>query len=194
MITTVGIGAYIGGSLELTDNDVLLQAAGSILPNEARHDTYLRTGAGASPFPTPYETALTALWAFNLAQMFIIECPEQLPNQVALPKLNLTSPTPPTNLQPPTPDGTVLTFAFDPSTFFVPVSPGTQLYVAFVNQISDPVFAPLTSTGTGTGTVPVPDGIGGVAFAVLTTFAGGLTAQQLSSFGTLAGPAEVALA
>ena len=172
----------------------MLQTAGSILPNEARHDTYLRDGAGASPFPTPYDTALTALFAYNLAHMFVVSCPQELPGQVLLPKLNLTSPMPPENLQPPTPAGTTLNFAWDPSQFFVNVDPNAPLYIAFINQVSPPVFEEVTKTGTGTGTVAVPDAIGGIAFAVLSTFSGGLSAMDLSLFGTLAGPAEVALA
>lgn len=59
MITTVGIGAYLGGALSLTDNPNLLTTAAAILTNEARHDSYLRAGIGASPFPTPFDTSLT---------------------------------------------------------------------------------------------------------------------------------------
>jgi len=47
--------------------------------------------------------------------------------------------------------------------------------------------------GSGKGSVPVPKGVEGIAFAVLTTFSQGLNETQLTSFGTLAGPAEVAL-
>lgn len=43
------------------------------------------------------------------------------------------------------------------------------------------------------GSVALPDGVAGVAFAVLTTFSGGLTAAQLTQYGTLAGPALVAV-
>lgn len=100
---------------------------------------------------------------------------------------------PPLNLQPPTPAGTVLSFAWNPSTFFTAVDPSAPLYIAFINQVLPPIFEQLTITGTGMGTVPVPAGAAGAAFAVLTTFSGGLTEIQLSSFGTLAGPAEVVL-
>ena len=193
MVTTVGIGAYLGGSTLLTDNTTLLSTAGSIVTNEARHDAYLRTGAGASPFPTPYDTALTAVWAYSLASMFIVSCPDPLP-LVPLPKLMAVSPMPPNNLQPPTPAGTKVTFHWDPSTFFVSVDPSAPLYIAWINQVSPPVFEEVSSCGTGCGTVPVPNGVGGVAFSVLTTFSGGLDPMQLSQFGTLAGPAEVALA
>ena len=188
-ITSVGIGAYIGGSTGLTDNDDLLTKAGSILTNEARHDAYLRTGAGASAFPTPYDTSLTALWVYNLANQFIVSCPDPL-DIVSLPKLSFQPDPMPPQLPPPAAPAT-LTFSWDPKTFFVPVAEGAPLYVAYINQISNPIFVPVSSTGVGTGTVPVADGVGGVVFAVLTTFSGGLSAVQLSEFGTLAGPVEI---
>ncbi|KAI9689280.1 MAG: hypothetical protein M1820_010164 [Bogoriella megaspora] len=194
MITSVGIGAYLGGSELINDNPTLEEASGSILTVEARHDAYLRTGLGASPFPTNFDTGLTANWAFNLAQQFIVSCPQQLSGVIQLPKLNVTSPKPPPNLQPPVAPGTTVSFAWDPSTFFVPVDPNAQLYIAMVNQnVSAPIFQSVTSTGTGTGNVQVPQNVNGTAFAALTTFSGGLSLNDLSSFGTLAGPAEVVL-
>jgi len=193
MITTVGIGAYLGGSELLIDNAVLEEAAASILTVEARHDAFLRGGVGASPFPTTFDTGLTAVWAFNLAQMFIVECPMQLPI-IQLPKLMLTSPAPTPNLQPPVPAGTTLTFEWDPSKFFVTVDPNAPLYVAMVNQnVSAPIFEKITKTSASTGTAPVPAGASGAVFACLTTFSGGLTLNDLTKFGTLAGPVEILL-
>lgn len=194
MITSVGIGAYLGGAELLADDPILEVASASILTVEARHDAYLRTGVGASPFPTTFDTALTAMVAYNLAQMFIVECPQQLPLTI-LPKLTLESPTPPSNLQPPTPAGTLLKFTYDPSTFFVAVAPGTPLYIGLINMVTNVTYTEVTSCGTGCATIPVPEGASGAAFAVLTTFptADALTEDQLSSFGALAGPAEVIL-
>ena len=188
----VGIGAYLGGSTLLTDNTNLLTTAGSILTNEARHDAFLRSNVGASSFPEPFDISLTATFAYNLAQAFIVSCPQQLPITI-LPTLNLTSPMPPPTLQPPTPAGTTLNFAWDPTKFFVSVSPTAPLYIALINANNPPIFQQVTTTGTGTGSVPLPPGVAGVAFAVLTTFSSGLDENQLTSFGTLAGPAEVVL-
>ncbi|KAL8710162.1 MAG: hypothetical protein Q9220_005245 [cf. Caloplaca sp. 1 TL-2023] len=192
MITSVGIGAYLGGASLLTDDPDLLTAASSILTVESRHDAYLRAGVGASPYPTAFDTALTALFAYNLAQMFIVSCPQQLPI-VLLPKLTLVSPMPKSDLQPPTPAGTVLTFNFDPATFFVKVDPNAQLYIGMVNMVTNVTFVEATSCGTGCVTAPVPEGAAGAAFAVLSTFSGGLNLNQISEFGALAGPAEVVL-
>lgn len=191
MITSVGIGAYLGGASQITDNPMLETASGSILTVEARHDAYLRAGVGGSPFPTAFDTALTSVFAYNLAQMFIVSCPMQLPI-VILPKLMLTAPAPSPNIAP-VPAGAQLTFKYDPSTFFVNVDPNAPLYIAFINQVTNTTFAETSSCGTGCANVNVPEGLGGAAFAVLTTFSGGLNEDQVSQFGALAGPAEVIL-
>lgn len=191
---SVGIGAYLGGAELVADNDAILAAAGSILTVESRHDSYLRSGVGGSPFPSPFDTGLTALWAFNLAQMFIVECPQQLPNQVALPKLTATAPAPQPHLQPPVAAGTQIDFKWDPSTFFVSVDPTQPLYIAMVNQnVNTPIFLEVQNLdfNGGTGSVALPAGVTGAAFAALTTFSSGLTLNDLSQYGTLAGPAEV---
>lgn len=196
MITTVGIGAYLGGAMLIMDNPALLTEAASILTVEARHNSYLRYGAGASPAPSPFDTSVPALWAYNLAHTFVVSCPQELPNPpfVLLPKLQLTAPSDSnaipqlSALQTPVAAGTTLAFKWDPSTFFVSVDPSAPLYIALVNQVAAPTFLQLTMTGTGSGTVALPSGLGNAAFAVLTTFSGGLNATQLAQFGTLAGP------
>ncbi|KAL9584605.1 MAG: hypothetical protein Q9212_002010 [Teloschistes hypoglaucus] len=192
MITSTGIGAYLGGASLLTDDPALLTAASSILTVEARHDAFLRAGVGASPFPTAFDTALTAVYAYNIAQMFIVSCPKQLP-LVILPKLTFVGPTPKSNLQPPTPAGTLLTFSFDPSTFFVKVDPKAPLYIAIINMVTNITFIEAIKVNANTVTVPVPKDTAGAAFAVLTTFSGGLNETQLTQFGSLAGPAEFVL-
>jgi len=196
MITTVGIGAYLGGASLIMDNKDLLTSAAAILTVEARHDSYLRAGAKGSPFPTPFDTALPALWAYNLAHTFVTSCPMELPNPpfVLLPKLQLLTPydssavPDPAALQKPVAAGTTLTFKWDPSTFFVSVDPNAPLYVALINQNAPPMFMELTMTSAGEGTIALPANLGNAVFAVLTTFSGGLTSTDLANYGTLAGP------
>lgn len=61
-----------------------------------------------------------------------------------------------------------------------------------VNQnVSAPVFEQVTVTGMGSGSVVVPEGLAGAVFACLTTYAGWLTMNDLTSYGTLAGPTEI---
>lgn len=74
LITTTGIGAYLGGADLIMDNPSLLTMAASILTVEARHDAYLRAGLKQSPFPKAFDTPLTATWAYNLVQAFIVSC------------------------------------------------------------------------------------------------------------------------
>ena len=95
--------------------------------------------------------------------------------------------------RPPTAAGTTLTFSFDPKSFFVKVDPNAPLYVGFLNSITNVTFVEATKASATSVTAPVPEGATGVAFAVLSTFSGGLSGNQLSEFGTLAGPAEVVL-
>ncbi len=194
MTNSVGIGAYLGGGALLTDDPILLTAASSILTVESRHDSYFCAGVGASPFPTAFDTASTATFAFNLAQMFIVSCPMQLPI-ITLLKLTLKAPTPPPTLQPPTPAGTELQFTYDPTNFFTPIKATTPLYIGLINMVTNVTYTEVSSCGDNCAQIPVPEGTAGAAFAVLTTFSGdaALSEDQLTSFGTLAGPAEVVL-
>ncbi|MCJ1483190.1 hypothetical protein MMC06_003357 [Schaereria dolodes] len=191
MITSVGIGAYLGGATLLMDDPTLLTSASAILTNEARHDSYLRDGLSASPFPSPFDTALSAVFAYNLAQQFIVSCPTPLPI-IILPKLNFTSPAVTPHLTPIL-AGTDLDFVWDPAEFFIDLEGNTPVYVALINGVGLPVFALAGKASDGKGSVPVPSGAGNVAFAVLTTFPGGLDGNGLTNYGTLAGPAEVVL-
>lgn len=124
--------------------------------------------------------------------MFVVSCPPQAQLPITkLPKLTLASPAPNPKLQPPVGAGTVLEFTWDPSSLFVPVGADEDLYIAMVNQnVSSPVFEKVDKVGPGNGTVTVPTGVSGAVFACLTTFEGGLTLDDLSSFGTLAAPVE----
>lgn len=193
LANTYHSGAYLGGAPLVADSDMILTAAASILTVESRHDAYLRAGVGGSPFPTPFDTAISALWADTLAQQFVVSCPMQLPI-TPTPKLTVTSPAPQPHLMPAPAPGTMVEFKWDPSTFFVSVDPSTPLYIAMVNQnVEAPIFQQVQNLdfAAGTGSVPLPEGVAGAAFAALTTFSGGLDLTALSQYGTLAGPAEI---
>ena len=145
----------------------------------------------------PYDTALTGIFAFNLARPFVTWCPNSaslsdwLPP--VLPPLTLLSPVSSVDLQPATSPGTLLKFSWDPSTFLYEIKPSTQLYVTLLNQISNPAPIPIQLTGNNTGSVPVPTGFGGVAFAVLGVPDGYDKLTNSTNFKVLAGPALVAL-
>jgi hypothetical protein len=100
-ITTVGIGAFIGGAEHLTDNAVVSETAASILSVEGRHSAFLRGGLGASPFSSSFDTGLSPTWAYNLAQQYVVGCPlNQTLGLPILPRLNVTS-IPPLNISAP---------------------------------------------------------------------------------------------
>lgn len=191
LITSTGIGAYLGGGLLIMDNPQLLTAASSILTTEARHDAYLRAGLGQSPFPRPFDTPLTADWAYNLAQPFIVNCPQQLAFPV-LPALSVAAPQYPASIADPVAPGGTIAFTWTGTT--VPVTATQALYVALIaGPVQPPVYVPLTRTGTSSGSITIPAGQNGTFFGVLTTFSGGLNTTQLTATGTLAGPAVFAI-
>jgi hypothetical protein len=53
----VGVSAYLGAAASIV-NPGYLEAAGSILTIEARHNSYIRTFLSESPFPTSFDTQL----------------------------------------------------------------------------------------------------------------------------------------
>lgn len=191
LITTTGIGAYLGGATLIMDNPTLLTIASSILTVEARHDAYLRAGLNQSPFPMPFDTPLTADWAYNLAQAFIVHCPQQLSFPI-LPTLSIApSEAPASILDPIAQHGTV---NFTWTTTSKPVSQGTPLFIAVIaGPQQPPTYIPLTQSSATSGSITVPSTVNGTIFAVLTSVSGGMNTTELTSTGTLAGPVVFAV-
>lgn len=191
LITTTGIGAYLGAAQLISDNSALLTAAASILTVEARHDAYLRAGLGQSPFPRPFDTPLTATWAYNLAQPFVVHCPQQLSFPV-LPALSIAPPEAPASIAGPIPQGGTINFSWTATS--VPVTATQALYIAIIaGPVEPPTYVPLTRSGANAGSIKVPTGQNGTYFAVLTSFSGGLNTTELTATGTLAGPQVFAI-
>lgn len=191
LITTTGIGAYLGGADLLMDNPALLTMAGSILTVEARHDAYLRAGLKQSPFPKAFDTPLTATWAYNLAQAFIVSCPQTLPFPL-LPTLSIAPSQAPASILDPIAQNATVDLTWTGTS--TPVAAGTPLYVALVSgPLQPPTFVNLTSTGSMAGSFVLPGGLDGTFFAVLTTFSGGVNTTVLTTTGTLAGPVVFAV-
>ena len=175
------------------DNIPLLTVGSSILPVEARHNAALRYGQPSrpSPFPTAFDTALTAAWAYNLAVPFVDSCPQKL-NLPVFPALNLTSPVP---LPPMSPNAanrpSNVTFKWDANKVS---NRKKTLYFAWVNSVTNVTFIAAQTCGSGCGTSVVPAAVNGTAFVILTdTNDLSHTPTQLTD-NTLAGPAEVVLA
>jgi hypothetical protein len=163
----------------------LQTVAASILSVEARHDAIVRNGMGASPFPTNVDVPLSSIWAYNLAQKYITSCPQQLPINI-LPQLTFDGMS-----------GSTLSFRWTPNANNFPAptgAAGQDVYLAMIHaNVSDPIYQQLQTTGQGQGTVQLPEGLSGVMYAALTASSGDLTYHELTTTGTLAGPAQLVL-
>jgi hypothetical protein len=192
IITSVGIGAAIGLADRLAVTDPLLvKSVSSILAVESRHDAFFRHIEGEVPNPTPFDTGISDLWAYNFALSFIVpgSCSVEVPLPI-LPTLTVSNVTDssPTN---ETTNGSLQEFTWDPTQMTFVAEAGKQLLVGWVNQLDVPVYTPLNITVKGQGTAPVPQEMNGVVFAVVTT-------QQPDNvndlaLATLAGPVAVKL-
>jgi hypothetical protein len=154
-------------------NPGLQQNIASIITVEARHDAFFRISGGVIPNPAPFDTGLTAAWAYNLAQPFIVpgSCPS-LPLPI-LPALTVSA----------NPGATMAQIEFDPSQ----VDATKPLFVGWVNQANAPVYTALNLSAPGKGNAAMPPNLENVAFVALARDQFGIV-DDLSS-GTVAGPA-----
>jgi hypothetical protein len=80
LVENVGVGAYLGGATLLND-PVLLDAAGSILTIEARHQTVLNILASGSAIPQSFDIALSPSEVLAIAGGFISGCDIGIPGE-----------------------------------------------------------------------------------------------------------------
>jgi hypothetical protein len=99
VVENVGVGAYLGGATLITD-PVLLDAAGSILTIEARHQTILNVLSAGTAIPAAFDMPLTPSEVLAIASPFVSGCDLGIP---ANPNLAVTN----TDVVKP---GTKLTF------------------------------------------------------------------------------------
>jgi hypothetical protein len=105
------------------------------------------------------------------------------------PVTNVTAPY--ANATAPTERPAKLEFTWDPMQAPFVAESGEQLLVGWVNQLNVPVYTPLDISVTGKGTACIPQGMNGIAFAVITV-------QQPDNvndlaLATMAGPVVVSL-
>lgn len=74
----VGVSAYLG-AVPFISSTTLLPAGGSILPVEARHNTFLLVANKGNPIPSAFDTPLSFNLVFTIASAFIASCPASSP-------------------------------------------------------------------------------------------------------------------
>jgi rubrerythrin len=99
LVENVGVSAYLGGAA-LIDDRQLLVAAGTILTDEARHQTVLNMLNGGVAIPTAFDVALSPSQVLAIAGPFISGCDLGIPANPVLKVTNTGTVAP----------GTALTF------------------------------------------------------------------------------------
>ena len=182
MLSSVGVGAALALADEVSALDPeLVSGLASIAATEARHSAFFEVASGQVPNPSPFDTPVAGVWAYNLALNFIVpgSCPVSPPFQI-IPKLTASAQ-----------EGTTIwSFSWDPTQEPVVREAGRPLFIAWVNQLGSPIYTELSLTSNGTGTAQIPQGMEGAVFAALTS-QGSLTTTDELAGSTLAGPALV---
>ncbi|CAE6488929.1 unnamed protein product [Rhizoctonia solani] len=97
IVENVGVSAYLGGAA-LIDDRQLLVAAGTILTDEARHQTVLNMLNGGVAIPSPFDVALAPSQVLAIAGGFISGCDLGIPANPVLKVTNTGAVAPGTSL------------------------------------------------------------------------------------------------
>lgn len=185
IVTSAAIGVIITilASLSTTDPN-LIGPLSSILSCESQQDAFFRISGSNTPSASPFNTALSTTYAYNIALTFAdpLSCPQLLPLPI-LPSLNLTSPV--FSATAPATPPTSITFNA------TGVVQNQKLYIGWVNQANPIVYSNVTVVN-GIATADIPKGLTGIGFAALTADMTPTTVDGLTNV-TLAGPAPVLL-
>jgi len=149
------VSAYLG-AVPFISSKTILPAGGSILPVEARHNTFLLTTNKGNPIPSAFDTPLSFSLVFSIASTFIASCPVRSPPLpfTVFPPLVAASPTVkngeivtlgPGNVN----NGTLAVVISGLNTFPIPVS-NNQFVFPNDTTISGQVYLVLSKNGSVT--------------------------------------------
>ncbi|KAI9823419.1 MAG: hypothetical protein M1832_002429 [Thelocarpon impressellum] len=157
----VGTTAYLGAAASISDKTTLT-AAGSILTVEARHSSIIRSGLKQDPIAQPFDVPLTPNEVFTLAAPFIVSCP---PGNVQLPLKPFPSLAVDPNQALPILENQTVTIQ-TPGYSLKPVDGVSPVFAAWIT-VTGPIFVK-TEPVEGGFKVPVPQGVNGQSYVVLT--------------------------
>lgn len=207
IITSVGIGGVINLVAGLAVSDArIVQGPASILSAEARHDAFFRQAAlGLVPTPSPFDTRVSAPLVLSFDNQFVVpgscgtsNAPKftPIPSLVAEPILRNH---PHHNYRwyqsPATGTNAPIRFRFDAAEVQksnTTASSTSGLFIGWINQANKIAYTPAQKVVGQDALVEtvIPDGLAGMAFAVLTGQNAALDVNALTPL-TLAGPAPV---
>lgn len=183
-LKSINLGVFMSMA-EAADGPVAIMLS-SIASVDAKHIALLGDYSHRNASGQSFDTPATPAWAYNFALEYSRpgSCSVELPLPI-LPKLSINKKT--SGYVRP---GTNVSVEWDAAAKYAVAQSGNQVFVAWVNQVAQPVFTALTLFDENSGSASVPTGLSGTAFAVLTT------QQQLTSIAdltaaTLAGPVVV---
>jgi hypothetical protein len=188
-LKVIEIGIHLSLPVSLEPNDAAAATLlSSIASVAARQDALLRTVSNSSTSWASFDTPLSGVLAYNLAQGFISpgSCVADLPIPI-LPTLSFNNKT-----VGITRAGDRITFGWDTAASAAISKTGKPLFIGWLNGVNAPVYTPLTPVGDALGATNVPVDMSGIAFAVLTAQPGIIDIDDLSD-ATLAGPVLVSL-
>ncbi|RYN28590.1 hypothetical protein AA0114_g12438 [Alternaria tenuissima] len=183
-LKSINLGVFMSMA-EAADGPVAILLS-SIASIDAKHIALLSEHTHRNASGQSFDTPATPAWAYNFALEYARpgSCSVQLPLPV-LPKLMMNKKT--SGYVRP---GTNVSIEWDAAARFAVDQVGDRVFVAWVNQVAQPIFTPLTLFDESSGSTMVPPSLSGTAFAVLTTQPKLTSITDLSA-ATLAGPVVV---
>jgi hypothetical protein len=183
-LKSINLGVFMSMA-EAADGPVAILLS-SIASVDAKHVALLGDYSHRNTSGQSFDTPATPAWAYNFALEYSRpgSCSVQLPLPI-LPKLTINKKTS-GHVQP----GTNVSVEWDAAARFAIDQVGSRVFVAWVNQVTQPIFTALTLFDENSGSTRVPPSLSGTAFAVLATQPKLTTIADLTA-ATLAGPVVV---